>query len=180
VSETLSARAGNPGRIVLNTFRSAHDPMLQAWLRFRAQLLPELANTAPAPTLPSVAAEGVGQYGVWRMLATNNRELARGAALHASPGLALTDAEALQHASASLTTSVVRGSSPMTHGWVLRRDGVAVLICSRWYESSPEAASAARAARAVLERAEIVRSVSIGTRSGRRQRHEMLPTDSGG
>jgi hypothetical protein len=69
-----------------------------------------------------------------------------------------------------MTSSVVRGPSPMTHGWALRWNGEPVLICSRWYESPSEAAAAARAARANLAQASIVRTVSIGTRSGRRHR----------
>jgi hypothetical protein len=177
VSETLSSRPPHAGRIVLDTFRSAHDPMLQSWLRFRAHVLPEAAAVGAVPLMRADSAAPASQYGVWRMLATNNRELARGATLHASPTAALADAEAMKHASAGLTAAVVRGATPLSHGWLLRHDGVAVLMCARWYESAPEAAAAARAARAVLAAAVLVRSVNIGTRSGRRHRHDVIPAD---
>ncbi|MFJ6652763.1 hypothetical protein ACIQLJ_08210 [Microbacterium sp. NPDC091313] len=178
MSETLSSRPPHAGRIVLDTFRSAYDPMLQAWLRFRAHLLPEFGAVGPSMLIAAAPeAARAGQYGVWRMLATNNRELARGSTLYASPAAALTEAEALQRSSDALTASVIRAAVGGKHGWVLRRDGVPALMCSRWFESAPEAAIAARAARAALGGATLVRDVSIGTRSGRRHRHETIPAD---
>jgi hypothetical protein len=165
---------------VLDTFRSAYDPMLHSWLRFRAHIVPEAGASAVTAVVPDDVSAPRSQHGVWRLLATNNRELARGVALHASPGLALVDAEVLQQGSAALTTHIVRGASSTAHGWLLRREGVAAVMCARWYESAADAAAAARGVRAVLSDAVIVRSVNIGTRSGRRHRHAVVPMDAVG
>lgn len=170
MSNPLSAPSGALARVVFDTFRSADDPMLAAWLAFRARALP----AASAPPLPSVRTQDApgkrGMFGVWRLLATNNRELARGSSLHESPDSAWAEAEGLRARFAELTPSVMRGSAAMRHGWALRLSGDPVLICSRWYESPGEANAAARAARDSLGRSTIVRAFNIGTRSGRRHR----------
>lgn len=174
MSEALSARPTKGGRIVLDTFRSAHDPMLRSWLHFRTLILAEADATLPRP-LESTA--GLGVFGVWRVLATNNRELGRCATLHASPAEALKDAEMAKLGAAQLSATVVRGTQPMTHGWVLRRDGHAVLTASRWYESASEANAAAKAARAAVDSAAVVGGVSIGTQSGRRHRRSLVASE---
>ncbi|MFS0794637.1 hypothetical protein [Microbacterium sp. 1P10AE] len=170
MSEQLSARPIATARVVFDTFRSPTDPMLVAWLSFRSRLLPDAAAPASLTVNRADAPHRDGVFGVWRLLATNNRELGRGCDLHPSPHHAWADAEQMSARAAEMTASVVRGPSPMTHGWALRLNGEPVLICSRWYESPGEAAAAARAARDNLARASIVRAVSIGTRSGRRHR----------
>ena len=65
----------------------------------------------------------------------------------------------------------------MTHGWVLRHEGDAVLTSSRWFESASEAAAAARTARAVFAVATVASGVNIGTQSGRRLRREIVPVN---
>ncbi|MFJ4038430.1 hypothetical protein ACIPVB_10120 [Microbacterium sp. NPDC090007] len=174
MSNPLSVRPTAPARVVFDTFRSATDPMLTSWLAFRARILP---TAAPPPIRSADGAPGAGVYGVWRLLATNNRELARGTALHASPDHAWADAEHLRERAADLSTTTLRGDLSTRHGWALRLDGVPVLMCSRWYESPSEAAAAARAARMHLGRAAITRVVNIGTRSGRRYRQTREPMD---
>ena len=180
MSETLPRRTTNAGRIVFDTFRSAYDPMLNSWLVFRAQILSETL-VVPADISPSNSDERerarAGRFGVWRILATNNRELGRGSGLFPTPSEALATVEMLQREAMDLTASVVRGVTPMTHGWVLRRDGEAVMTSSRWYESASEAATAARAARTVLAGATVATGVNIGTQSGRRLRRAIAPVN---
>lgn len=180
MSDALPRRTTHAGRIVFDTFRSAYDPMLNSWLVFRAQILQEVltvpADVAAADTDERERARA-GRFGVWRILATNNRELGRGSGLFPTPSEALATVEVLQREAMSLVASVVRGSTPMTHGWVLRRDGEAVMTSSRWYESASEAAAAARAARAVLATAAIATGVNIGTQSGRRLRRAIAPVN---
>jgi len=168
VSDQLSARPSAHARVVFDTFRSADDPMLAAWLSFRSRVLP----SAPAPLIArsGAAAPRTGMFGVWRLLATNNRELGRRTALHSTPDEAWADAEELSARAEELSPTTVRGGLATRHAWALRQDGEPVLISSRWYESPGEAAAAARAARAQLGRAHIARVVNIGTRSGRRYR----------
>jgi hypothetical protein len=170
VSNQLPARPRGHARIVFDTFRSATDPMLGSWLAFRARVLP----TAMAPEFLSPRGDDpvsrAGMYGVWRLLATNNRELGRGVALHPAPDEAWADAEKLSARAELLSPMTVRGDMSTRHAWALRLDGEPVLISSRWYESPSEAAAAARSARVQLGRAHIARAVNIGTRSGRRYR----------
>lgn len=174
MSETLSTRPTAHARVVFDTFRSSTDPLLSSWLSFRARILP----TTRPPQMRSVdGAPGAGVYGVWRLLATNNRELARGTALYASPDDAWTDADMLRSRADDLSPLTLRGDLSTRHGWSLRLDGEPVLMCSRWYESPGEAAAAARTTRAQLGRATITRVVNIGTRSGRRYRHTPQPID---
>jgi len=144
--------------------------MLGSWLAFRARVLP--TETAPVLLAPRrvEAATRTGMFGVWRLLATNNRELGRGSALHPAPDEAWADAEEMSARAEQLSPTTVRGDLSTRHAWALRLNGEPVLISSRWYESPGEAATAARSAREQLGRAHIARVVNIGTRSGRRYR----------
>jgi hypothetical protein len=176
VSEALSARSAKGGRIVLDTFRSANDPMLRSWLLFRAQLLPDLS--IPPPVTPHEPDDErylslTGHYGVWRILASNNRELGRGAMLHTAPDEALAFVLTTQALAGALHVVVVRGSQPMSHGWVLSHDDNPVMISSRWYESASEANAASRTARAGLASAKAATSVNVSTNSGRRHRRAL-------
>lgn len=173
VSEQLSARPMPHARVVFDTFRSPRDPMLAAWLSFRARVLPEMP--APTPQRPADGTSISGVFGVWRLLATNNRELGRGAALHASPIAATADVTALQAVADTLTVAPVRGSEPLRHAWVLRRDGAPAMMASRWYESAGEATAAGRSAARVLAGAVVIEGVSLGTPSGRRRRQALAP-----
>lgn len=176
MSDTLSARSAKGGRIVLDTFRSAHDPMLQSWLRFRSQMLPDFESVPPA-RIDSDDDEHRrrrgGQHGVWRILASNNRELGRGATLHAAPVDALAYVQRMQSVADELQVDIVRGVLPMTHGWILRQEDSPVMTSPRWYESASEAGAASGTARTAFRSATIATSVSIGTRSGRRLRRSL-------
>lgn len=172
VSETLSDRATRRARIVFDTFRSIHDPRLAAWLLFRSHLLPEWSITAGSlsESTPEAALTPLGVFGVWRLLATNNRELARCARIFVSPRAAFDAVVAEQARIDEMTVTAVRGPQSTTHGWVIRRGDRPVLTAARWYESASEAAAAGRAAGAALATATIAQGVSIGTASGRRAR----------
>ncbi len=171
VNETLSDRAARRARIVFDTFRSVHDPRLGAWLLFRSHFLPELSVTAGTlEGTPEAALTHLGVFGVWRLLATNNRELGRCARIFVSPRAAFDAAVAEQARVDEMTVTTVRGPHSTTHGWVVRRGDRPVLIAARWYESASEAAAAGRAASSALATAAIAQGVSIGTASGRRAR----------
>jgi len=172
VGEKLSVAPARRGRVIFDTFRSAYDPRLAAWLLFRSYVLPELAGVplAAQDAAPGTGLVSLGVFGVWRLLATNNRELARCAAVFSSPAAALEAAVADQRRTAELQLSAVRGPSATKHAWVLRGGGRPVVTSARWYESAGEAVSAGRMASAVLASAEVNETVSIGTASGRRSR----------
>lgn len=165
------ARAAT-GRLVLDTFRSAADPMLAAWLYFREQMLvdyeipaaPEIVREPAAPRRPT------GVFGVWRLLAPNNREIGRCAALLPTPLAARDAAVEVSSDADALIAFPVRGRQALSHGWVLRAGEQPIVMSPRWYESASEAASAARTARSLLGPALLVDGVNIGTESGRRHR----------
>ncbi len=168
----LSDTRARRGRVIFDTFRSARDPRLSAWLLFRSYLLPELAVTQLALTeaAPPALAAPLGVFGVWRLLATNNRELARCATVFADPTAALVAARAAQAGAGEMSVSTVRGPVSTKHAWLLRRGDRPVATAARWYESAGEAAAAGRAAVTVLQDAHVAEGVSIGTASGRRSR----------
>lgn len=171
MSKTLSDRATRRARIVFDTFRSIHDPRLAAWLLFRSHFLPEWSATAASlESTPEAALTHLGVFGVWRLLATNNRELGRCARVFVSPRAAFDAAVAEQSRVDEMTITAVRGPQSTMHGWVIRRGDRPVLIAARWYESPSEAAAAGRAASSALASATIAHGVSIGTASGRRAR----------
>lgn len=171
VSEMLSDRAVRRARIVFDTFRSVHDPRLSAWLLFRSHFLPEWSVAASSlEHAPEAALTHLGVFGVWRLLATNNRELGRCARIFVSPRAAFDAAVTEQARAEEMTVAAVRGPQSTMHGWVIRRGDRPVLIAARWYESASEAAAAGRAASLALGAAQIAQGVSIGTASGRRAR----------
>ncbi|MEX8058446.1 MULTISPECIES: hypothetical protein [Microbacterium] len=178
MSEPLSTRPTAHARVVFDTFRSARDPRLSAWLLFRSYLLPELAASQLAlmesPTAAGALAP-IGVFGVWRLLATNNRELARCATVFASPSVAVDAARVEQSRADQMQVSTVRGPVATKHAWVLRRGDRPIATAARWYESAGEASAAGRAAVAVFRSADVVEGVSIGSASGRRSRVSAQP-----
>ncbi|MDU0346410.1 hypothetical protein RWH44_11950 [Microbacterium sp. KSW2-29] len=172
MSDQLSVAPARRGRVIFDTFRSSYDPRLAAWLLFRSYVLPEFAASpiAAEEVVPGAGLVSLGVFGVWRLLATNNRELARCAAVFSSPAAAVEAAVADQRRIADLHLSAVRGPTATKHAWVLRGGGRPVVTSARWYESAGEAVAAGRMATAVLASAAVTETVSIGTASGRRSR----------
>ncbi|KTS78954.1 hypothetical protein NS183_18540, partial [Microbacterium testaceum] len=148
------------------------DPRLAAWLLLRSYFLPEMAavHLEAQVATPSENIVSLGVFGVWRLLATNNRELARCAAVYTSPAAAVAAARREQSRAADLQLTAVRGPGSTKHGWILRSAGVPVVTTARWYESAGEAMAAGRTAVNVFASAQVVDGVSIGTPSGRRSR----------
>lgn len=178
MSEPLFEPRARRGRVIFDTFRSVRDPRLAAWLLFRSYLLPELAASQLALMGSPIAESGlapIGVFGVWRLLATNNRELARCATVFASPAVAIDAARVEQPRADQMQVSTVRGPVATKHAWVLRRGDRPIATAARWYESAGEAAAAGRAAVAVFQSADVVEGVSIGSASGRRSRVSAQP-----
>lgn len=142
-------------RIVFSSFRAGGDPMLDSWNRFRDSVVPVPAPTAagePAAasiaTRPSVARANPGRSGVWRILATNNRELCRAAHIYPTFDGAHGHVSRLREHADELELTTVAGPGPGSRGWYLTHRGVVVITCARWYSA---AASSSEAAHASLE-----------------------------
>ncbi|OZD39028.1 hypothetical protein CH252_31215 [Rhodococcus sp. 06-1477-1B] len=178
MSEQLSESRARRGRVIFDTFRSVRDPRLSAWLLFRSYLLPELAVSQSALMESASVADAlapIGVFGVWRLLATNNRELARCATVFASPAVAVDAVGVEQSRAGQMQVSTVRGPVATKHAWVMRRGDRPIATAARWYESAGEASAAGRAAVTVFRSADVVEGVSIGSASGRRSRVSAQP-----
>ncbi|KRE23025.1 hypothetical protein [Agromyces sp. Soil535] len=135
-----------PPRVAFSLFRDADDPMLLAWGRFRSLLESPRADVADSdrnvmpPTAPAPA-----ERTVWRLFASNNREVARGALVYTSFRAARDHVVALKARTAELEMHVVRGPVSGAYGWILALDERTSATCARWYPSSACAESATSA-----------------------------------
>lgn len=166
---------GETPRIVFSAFRSGSDPMLLSWNRFRDAVAPANAPGSGASAAGSTASvssasgspESVAGAGIWRLLATNNRELARSAHVYPSLAAARTHVAQLRERADELVLTPVAGPALGRRGWYLSLGGTVVLTCGRWYgaaSSSTEAAHAALAALALAEIPAAPRFVTTGRR----------------
>lgn len=149
-------------RIVFSTFRSSADPMFLSYARFNRVIgasvrraSPSDAVAAPALVLGAEPAPGAALCGVWRILATNNRELGRSARAYKSFEAARTHVLALQAAVDELVTTSVSGGVPGMHGWFMSLRSVPVLTCGRWYGSAASGFEASLALREALRGGEL-------------------------
>jgi hypothetical protein len=125
--------------IVFSSFTSAADPMPRAWARFRDQLV-----VAEQQSVDHRAGPQSGSVCVWRLLASNNRELGRSAELYRS----FDDARAsVFDARLTLNFEIrsVHGPNAGTHGWFIHEpDAPALMTCGRWYGAHAASVDAAR------------------------------------
>lgn len=152
-------------RIVFSMFRSSTDPMFLAWARFLhaveagARRSANVAAVTVAPGTPAGPLEAVRRAqpvaravsatapcGVWRVLAPNNRELARSARAYTSFASARAHVTALRASAGELGVVTVSGDRVGMSGWYVTRNGLPVLTCGRWYGASASGAAAALAA----------------------------------
>ncbi|RFA12881.1 hypothetical protein B7R22_14645 [Subtercola boreus] len=82
------------------------------------------------------AAGGPITAGIWRLLALNNREIARSLFLYESVGAASAHVRKLQQSEADLEVHLIRGPVSMQHGWYATLNSVAVMSCGRWYPAA--------------------------------------------
>ena len=141
--------------------------MLVAWARFRGLLSsPEPYTSRPQhPALP-VYAESV----LWRLLATNNRELGRSFLLYRRYETARAHVEQLQRDPAALSIELVRGPHNGSRGWAIMADDVPVITCSRWYSSISAGSLAAAGALEAFRTAVVTDNPDRSDPSGRYRR----------
>jgi acetyl-CoA carboxylase carboxyltransferase component len=82
--------------------------------------------------------------GIWRLLASNSRELGRSSSVYSSFVSARAHVLELRDQCDSMVVTVVTGPSAGTHGWVITVSDIVVMTAGRWYG----AASASREASA--------------------------------
>lgn len=169
-------------RIVFSTFRSSTDPMFVSYARFNRVVGASARRAASAPSqvmilggLPATAgdsdreaaagetaavvapvpAAGSALCGVWRVLASNNRELGRSARAYKSFDAARSHVLSLRDAVDDLVTTTVSGAAPGTHGWFMSLRAVPVMTCGRWYGSAASSFEASLALREALRDGEL-------------------------
>ncbi|WP_156891335.1 hypothetical protein [Agromyces subbeticus] len=124
-------------RIAFSQFRSGEDPMLLAWARFRSRLAPAPDVASIGDRLGSVAKEPLSiERTIWRLFASNNREVARSARVYGSFLAAREHVLMLQSRVAELDVQFVRGPETGSYGWTVALDDRAAATCARWYPSS--------------------------------------------
>ncbi|WP_374946937.1 hypothetical protein [Agreia sp.] len=126
--------------IVFSSFTSAADPMPRAWSRFRDQL----TSTDQRP-VDGLADPQSGSVCVWRLLASNNRELARSAVLYRSFDDARAAVFAARLPRQDFEIRSVHGPNAGTHGWFAQEpDGSPLMTCGRWYGAHAASVDAAQ------------------------------------
>ena len=167
--------------VVFSAFSSASDPRLQGWVSFRAHLQadqPTAERLARAPRRDEARAEAgsddgwSARSGIWRLLASNSRELGRSSSVYSSFAAARAHVLALQARVDRMVATTVTGPSSGTHGWVVTVDDVAVMTSGRWYGTTSTTrdacAGALTAFRSALVMADARLMVEPGARRPRR------------
>ncbi len=147
--------------VVFTAFRMATDPRRDGWALLRSQLVAgarrigaSIVLTETDDSLPrSRAGVTPGRAGVWRLLASNNRELGRSARTYLSFDAARTHVLHLQEQADALVVTAVPGTSAGTHGWLAALDGAVVMTTGRWYGATSSSLEAAAGTIAALQAA---------------------------
>ena len=154
--------------------------MFLAWARFLHSIEAAASHhekaTATERTVSETAAKlaagpvATGACGIWRILASNNRELGRSARAYTSFDSARTHVLRLRAGFDDLNVTAVTGGRPGMHGWYMSTRASAVITCGRWYGA---AASSAEASLATIEalRDAVVSDVSRELTPSRRGEH---------
>ena len=135
-------------RIVFTRFASPQSAQLRPWRE----------HTARVRGVLSGALEPVVESGtiVWSLISANNRELARGGAVHDAYDDAVSHASSVVAASAELEPRLTAERTRGTYGWYLVRVEQVELVCARWYDTVRYRNQAMDAARAALPVAVLV------------------------
>lgn len=154
--------------------------MFLAWARFlrsveSAARYSERASvdergSAEVLTRPAAGPVASGACGIWRILASNNRELGRSARAYTSFESARSHVMRLRAGISDLNVTSVTGGRPGMHGWYMAGRSSVVITCGRWYGA---AASSAEASLATIDalRDAVVSDVSRELTPPRRGEH---------
>jgi hypothetical protein len=109
--------------------RDAEGPLTwQSGREALAHFAREAEDTSPQGTPPDVV-------GIWRLLASNHRELARGATTFTSFDEALSTVVSWQSLHEKFDVSTFHGPRSGTHGWSVSIEGAVIFTAARWFET---------------------------------------------
>lgn len=136
--------------MVFAAFASETDPRFVGWNTMRRQLQgqPSAAAASEPLRLPP-------HSGIWRLLAPNNRELARSARLYAGEAAAAEHFLELQGRVDRFEVIPAHGPVVTANGWLAVLDGRVVMTSARWYEGQASSRAAAAGALAALAEARL-------------------------
>jgi hypothetical protein len=113
-------------RIVFVRFLASDSPKLVPWSAH--------VDRVTAGVDRPVASNPVGKV-VWQLVSANNRELARGAAVLETFGLARQNAQEIVDAGDRVEISLVSEPGRGVYGWFGSIDSTPVVTCARWYNT---------------------------------------------
>ena len=138
----------DPGPFVLFMgFPSKEDPALVAWLALRERVA-DAAGASPGPDFaPTRDAQVDDRWlGIWRLLAPNNREIARSAFIYGSFTSARGNVLLLKETAPEMLAASFHGPTGGTHGWYVTVGSELAFTCARWYETAQLSLEAAAGA----------------------------------
>jgi len=139
----------------------------------------ELARTGDAELVPegrdrprgvaTVADSGhSGHSGIWRLLASNSRELGRSSSVYATFAGARAHVLELRDQCDAMVATVVTGPSAGTHGWVVTVGERIVMTAGRWYGAASASREAAAGTIEAFRIALVAEDARHATEAGRR------------
>ena len=160
---------------MFSAFPSTTDGRFVGWAAFRDALAAGRRVTEqpdePRVVVPQPPTQHVEftRVGIWRLLASNNRELARSWAAYPSFDAAHAHVERLQRDVGRLRITGVKGDSPSQYGWLATSNGQPVITSGRWFGASSTALHSAVTSLAAFESAVVPDEVTRGRTEGRRR-----------
>ncbi|MEC5150687.1 hypothetical protein [Cryobacterium sp. GrIS_2_6] len=179
--------------VVFSAFRSNADPRLQGWVAFRESVqsgarggdvarvsgLARTGELARTGTTDRVAegrdrSRGLatvadsGHSGIWRLLASNSRELGRSSSVYGSFAGARAHVLELKDQCDAMVATVVTGPSGGTHGWVVTIGERIVMTAGRWYGAASASREAAAGTIEAFRVALVAEDARHATEAGRR------------
>ena len=156
--------------VLFLAFASTSDRRFAGWAALRDSIgmgRPFDEDTFPAaarrPADP--AAVKVASVGIWRLIASNNRELARSWVAYSDFEAARTHVAHLQANVEALELSLVRGESASQYGWLASLNGVPVIMSGRWFGAASSSLQSASTTIAELGRASVAEAPTFAVDS---------------
>jgi hypothetical protein len=159
-----------PG-FVFSAFDSVGDKQFQGWAAFRESIQAGTrldGTTVPLRPGARPPAESAGPLGIWRLLASNNRELGRSGRAYPSFEAAREHVLRLQQVVDDLVVVGVRGAASSQYGWIATLGDVPVVTSGRWFGASSTSMHSAATTLAAFETAIVSDEVWVGSHSAAR------------
>ncbi|MBC7443794.1 MAG: hypothetical protein H7311_14965, partial [Ramlibacter sp.] len=160
--------------IVFSAFQSSADPRLHGWASFRQSVQAGARATATAPgasARPRATAPGTrqtGHSGIWRLLASNSRELGRSSSVYGSFATARAHVLELKATVEDMVATTMTGPVAGTHGWMISVGEVVVMTSGRWYGAGSSSREAAFGTIEAFRNANVGEDARYSQGSGRR------------